>query len=92
MARDGLHSWARGGPGETREIPGVIRDGPGRLPQLWPGAVRDGFPSWVGRKPRRNPGHPIANVSLYLTASAKKTSMRRRPGLSDIEVAAAPLD
>ena len=56
------------------------------------GVVLDGFPSWERRIPGRTPGHPIANVCLYLTASAKNTSMMRRQGLSNIEVAAAPLD
>ncbi len=70
-------SVPRGGPGETRELSGM---------------ARDGFHSCGPGRSGRNPGHPIANVSLYLTASAKNTSMMRRQGLSDIEVAGATLD
>ncbi len=79
---------ARGGPGETgrsRELSGMARDG---FRSCGPG--RSGMASlagWGG-----NPGYPLANFSLYLTASAKNTSMMRRHGSSDIEVAGAPLD
>ncbi len=80
MARDGFHSCDPGRSGRnprSRELSGMARDG---FHSCGPGR------SW------RNPGHPIADVSLYLTASTKNTSMMRRPGLSNIEVAGAPLD